>query len=329
VVTDHAVSKLLPAAIDRRGFIELLESPPPPFAEGFIAETLAAIVAADQSAVRTRIRSSTLLSFQPDRPPPTGVIAHVGRCGSTLLCRMLDATGAVATFREPEVLIDAALLDDEIVGDAIAAIVGQYAWMANAAARTAVVKLPSHVHMLLDRLAPPARAARVFVIRHPVPVVASLINSPPHWLLRVLAEHGQQGDEDRRTVNPTAAAIEILADHWNGFVDSMANLGSAPYGVTLTYGELVSNPARTVNRVAGVVGFADDDTDSAISSVLGRDAKSGRVRLQPQLTPPLPPDAVSHLLHLTRGHRRVVADLTGRPDEFDSGADKTAPLAAE
>lgn len=295
----HALAEFLPVAADA-GEVHLVRSGPPPFEHAFLSQTIAAL---DPSAPRIAIEADALRTLQPE-PGPVGLIVHCSRCGSTLLCRLLEAAGPVATFREPDALVHTALADPRTAP----ALIAQYAWLARSAGRAPVIKLPSTGHVLLDHLQPPSSTAVVGVVRHPVPVVASLIADPPEWLVRRSA--GAQ-DVER--------AVEIATDSW---VDAAARIvGLAPRAQLVTYRELVQRPQATVARVLGATGVAADTRSSRFDATRDVDAKRGGRWSPVPTVPGIERTMRSTILERTAEMRSRLARLALDPDELTDDGD--------
>lgn len=129
-----------------------------------------------------------------DLPPPVGgtmpdgIIAHVGRCGSTLLCNMLARSGGWTSLREPEFL-------NRLVLTRAAAATGKerekidllierlLACLAHGVRPDrCVVKLSSWSTAPLSGLLVRRADLRVvIVVRDPLATVASFLAEPPHW----------------------------------------------------------------------------------------------------------------------------------------------------
>lgn len=289
MVIDHPLTRFLPDGLTART-IEMVEAPRPPFPEPFLHETLAEIV---PGTARLRIEAAALRARLP-RPEPVGLILHTGRSGSTLLCRMLEQAAPIVTFREPEVVGQAAA--SPYARELVPTIVGHYAWVAAAHGRRAFLKLPSHAHQLLAELQPPPSTPVTILLRHPLDVAASMVADRPAWL---------DPSADERTVTDAAAAV------WNAIA---AIADAHPKAVVLTHGTLLADPDACVRRVAAAAGI-DVPLEPVQERLLHLDAKTS-APWRPRGRASLDPAARARLLATTADARRRLARLA-RPGELD------------
>jgi hypothetical protein len=299
-VKEHALAGFLPVHA-YNDEIHLVRTGPPPFTEPFLDQTIAGL---EESAPRTTIRADALRSLQPD-PGPVGIIVHCGRCGSTLLCRLLEAAGPVLTFREPNTLVNSAMDDPRVASSLIA----QYAWMARAIGRTPFVKLPSTGHVVFDQLRPPPTAILVGLVRHPVPVVASLVADPPAWLL-----HQSSGPPDLES------RVDVAIQSWTAAAARIERIAST--GLLITYGELRRQPAHVVTRVLEAAGVLSDTRSNEFHATTQIDAKDGG-RWSP--SPPRSAIKGTHrdsILERTAGLRSRLAQLTQDAAELADDGDR-------
>lgn len=245
-MSEHVLARYVPVGVTGPT-VALADLGAVPFEEAFLIETVAA------SQGRPIGLSIEALADRQRAPSPIVVIAHTGRSGSTLLCRMLDGSGALASYREPEALLDA--LDAHGPWGA-SVVLAQLAWHAGAQGRRAAVKLPSHAHHLLRTAPPPPSTSVVILVRDPVEVASSVLADPPAWL-------GPVG---------RAEALERVVAVWNG----VADLAADPYldPLVVRYPDLVAQPEHTLAAVLAHAGVAGSVAEAAAWHQ--RDAKSAR-----------------------------------------------------
>jgi hypothetical protein len=160
----------LPISLGANGVAEWIDAGDLPLPEPFFEDSVRAILR--NPYARFSRRTAPL----PDASkPPSGLIFHVSRCGSTLAARMLSAAG-LRVLSEPPPL-DAAIQSGQIARvRSIAAALG--------AGMPYILKLDAwHIHALpLIRLALP-ETRWIFLYRDPVEVLASHARSPGRHML--------------------------------------------------------------------------------------------------------------------------------------------------
>ena len=191
---------------------------------------------------------------------PAGLIFHVGRCGSTLLCNLLASAGGWVAVKEPE-FINRLLLRRERSGELIARLLRCVAEGvrigADGGERACVVKLTSWNAILADVFVPALAGVPIVVVtRDPWAVVASYLHEPPAWW---------RGDDD-------AALARVCAEEWSRVVGSALRL---PGEVLLVdYAALVGDPVGVLSRVLRHFGDARGAMDEpAVRAAMGRYSK--------------------------------------------------------
>lgn len=213
---------------------------------------------------RLRLAADTILAAAPDRLPeaPAGLIFHVGRCGSNLLCNLLSRIPGVVTLREPE-LFNGLLrrLGDERDPDRqdrLEALAERllrslsHGVRRDAARRrrSPIVKLSSwhalFAEALLRRL--PTTPA-VVMVREPWASVASYLQEPPYWF-----------DVDR---TGRAEAARYFAGAWSAITASALKL-PAERTLIVSYGELTGDPAGVAGRLCRLFGIEAAPPDPGV-----------------------------------------------------------------
>lgn len=197
---------------------------------------------------------------------PAGMIAHVGRCGSTLLCNLLAATGGWAAIKEPEIVNRLFLRranepDDtrrETIDALVAAVLHGMAHGsrrdATGAPRRCVVKLSSWNLLLADGLVgrqPPIPI--VMLTRDPWATVASSLQQMPDWY-RAAADMPPPDDR--------VALARLFATEWHRVVEAALALPGAPLFVR--YEALIDDSGAVVGAVRRHLG---DDRATAPDSL--------------------------------------------------------------
>lgn len=195
---------------------------------------------------RFDVRAEDLLDVGPGRcPSPDGLVFHVGRAGSTLVCNLIAGLCGWVAVKEPEV-VNALLLRLMATSDPAArAALGQLVGLvlrsfahgarrdADGRDRRCVVKLTSWNLLLahevvsqLDDCVP-----LVVVVRDPCATVASFLDHPPHWLAASRTE-----------------AAELLALTWRRTVERALEL-PADRTLLVGYDALIRNPALAMEEI--------------------------------------------------------------------------------
>ena len=232
-------------------------------------------------SARQRLRFSlpadAILKTQPDMPAevPAGLIFHVGRCGSNLLCNLLALVPGVVILREPE-LINALCLArgvekdterrvrlEELTVKLLRGLAHGVRQDERGQPRRCVVKFSSwnalFAEDLLPRLPP---IPLVVVVRAPCETVASYLQEPPYWY------------RERRGQPDPAEAARYFAGNWSAITDHALRL---PPDRTLIVGyrELAADAHDVLERVRRLFGLGPAPVDaSAIRAVVQTYAKS-------------------------------------------------------
>ena len=207
---------------------------------------------------------------------PQGLIFHVGRCGSTLLCRLLDELLQCTTIREPEV-VNRLLAErmNQLCGDtdcehALLRLLQSFAFGARRASggqtRGCLVKMTSWnlvaMRDLLDRL---DDIPTVFLVRDPIGTAASMIANPPGWYLAGRPDSTPQHDEMSRH----------FATEWVGVADAALRLKTPP--LIVDYDALITDPWDVVCAISDHCRLTVSDATGgplAARAILDRYAKS-------------------------------------------------------
>ena len=207
---------------------------------------------------------------------PAGIIAHVGRCGSTLLCNLLAATGGWAAIKEPEVvnrlLLRRANEPDETRQDMIGALVaGALHSLAHGvrrdaagAARHCVVKLSSWNLLFADAFVGRLASTPVVMLtRDPWATVASSLQQLPDWYR---AASDMPAPDDR------VALARLFATEWSRIVDAALDLPGAP--LFIRYEALIDDPQAVLGAVRRRLGDDRANAPDALGAVMRQYSKA-------------------------------------------------------
>jgi hypothetical protein len=232
---------------------------------------------ASAGAVRFRLSANRILqaATRPPRSCPAGLIFHVGRCGSTLLCNLLASADGWVTLKEPG-LLNGLLLRlaaepdpaaKEQLGTLVALLLRSLAhgvrFDAVGRERACVVKLTSWNAMFSDefvwRLAP---IPLVVVTRDPWATVGSFLANPPYWY-----DPGSTPDAMQSSARASREeAARVFAEAWNRTVERALRL-PARRTLFVSYTELTKDPVAVLRRVYRHLGHGHERLNT--ESILG------------------------------------------------------------
>ncbi len=229
---------------------------------------------ADQG-LRFSLSAGAILETPPDLPRevPAGMIFHVGRCGSNLLCNLLARVPGVVILREPELanaLCHALGIEKDpgrqapleaLATKLLRSLAHGVRQDDRGQPRRCVVKFSSwnalFAEDLLRRLPP---TPTVVVVRAPWETVASYLQEPPYWY----------GD-GRKSPAETA---RYFAGNWSAITECTLRLPAART-LIVSYRELAVGASEIVERVCHLFGLGPAPVDSpAISAAMQAYSKS-------------------------------------------------------
>ncbi|WP_411340012.1 sulfotransferase [Sphingopyxis sp. J-6] len=195
--------------------------------------------------------ANAIAAAEAPRATPDGIILHVGRCGSTLLCNLLASGGDWIALREPECLnslfLARAATRDPAAIDRIDTLAGQLAGcLAHAVRpRKSLVKLSSWTAPLAAPLLARFPGTPVIVVvRDPWQTVASFLAEPPHWYGPASAQ---------LAASERAGAVRFFAEAWRSTVAAARCLPGERI-MFVDYEDIVGNPAATLAKLRSHLG---------------------------------------------------------------------------
>ncbi len=260
-------------------------------------------------------------------PPAMHLVFHVGRCGSTLLVRMLGADRAVCLFSEPNawphyqraVTLAGGSPKLDGVADACVRTFGRFA---RDRGQTLVVK-PTSWQVLHGAPTTADGSATVYLFRSAPEVVASNVARPPGFVATMERDLSDGAGAVAGWLPGTDA--DLLADPVLRYAElwracGVAALDLLPDALVVAYDDLMADPPRTLERVVAHLGLANFPIDIALRQ---RDyyAKAGgpTARYEPEgrhARPPLPPETAASVSAITAD---VEARLRARAEEQRDG----------
>ena len=235
-----------------------------------------------------------------DVASPRAVVLHIGRCGSTLLLRMLGRHRATLPVAEPQAVgnlhRDALTFPDRApqTYQAIADILVLLDRLAAARGKRPVIKLSSWQTAGVAGLSDILGEVPIVVLHRPASeVVASEVYGAPAWLEWMVGDHrGMASWAPRLAELPESASPEeVCAGVWAAGIEAALAL---PPERTLfvSYADLVARTAEVLDAIAVHIGIAESWDPAAALSELDYYSKAGQPdRFDPakrHARPPLP-----------------------------------------
>jgi len=257
-----------------------------------------------------------------DVPSPRALVFHTGRCGSTLLTRMLAHDRAVLSVSEPgsvstihrDAIADAARADAD--RQAIADLMVLFDRFAAGRRQRPVFKLSSwETPDCASVVALAPDVPLIFVHRPVAEVVASLVSGLPAWAKWLTPETPGLRDHAAHVAQLSADAPteEFFAALWASSVAAVLGLTSRTLFVS--YADLVGQPAETLAAVAQHIGLTESWSNGTATTELRYYAKS----LDPSepfdpeerhARAPLSPDALERVLDVVGDLPDTLAERT-------------------
>ena len=256
---------MMPVGVDRDLSTAFVDMGDQPFDAPTYDDSIDRATAADDPGRRIRFRlparAVTAATPPVERPVP-GFMLHVGRCGSTLLCNLLAATGGRVALREPEFLntlfLARAATRDPAQIDRIDTLVTRLiACLAHGVRpRDCLVKFSSWTTALAAPLIAAIVGARVIVVvRDPAATVASFLAQPPYW-------YGDRPARGPLAGAERARAARFFAQSWQSVMQA-AQLLPRDRTLFVRYEDIVRDPSAMVERARRHLGDTAGPPDRA------------------------------------------------------------------
>jgi len=239
------------------------------------------------AAVRFRLPANVVLgaAATSQRSYRGGLIFHVGRCGSTLLCNLLASVRGWVALKEPEfvnaLLLRLAAERNPNSKDRLAALVAlllRSLWHGvrfdtDGCERASVVKLSSWNAILADEFVWRLDSIPLVVVtRDPWATVASFLHDPPHWYS---PPPTPSADRSSAPANRMEAA-RFFAEAWSRTVEGALRL-PARRTLFVNYGELVDDPLSVLVRVCRHLGNGRESPNiESVGKITGQYSKAAR-----------------------------------------------------
>lgn len=268
-------SNMMPIAVDDDLATHFLDMKGDAFDTPTFEETVDRAAGEGRSRAAFRLPAHAILASGAPDAAPQGVIVHVGRCGSTLLCNLLASGSEWVALREPEFLnslfLARAAAREPAQIDRIETLATRLMGCCAQAMRPrkTIVKLSSWAAAgaapLLARL-PGTRF--IVVVRDPWKTVASFLAEPPHW-------YGACPTGRTRREKERAAAVQLFASAWQSTIRAACRL-PAERTLFLHYDEIAGDPVSALAKVLHHLGDGNPIADpAAVARVMGSYSKAG------------------------------------------------------
>ncbi len=201
-------------------------------------------------------RAVPTIEFIRNAPPHrvAGFVFHTSRCGSTLLCSALEATGCFLVLREPGTF-NSVLSPPRPVAprrQLLAASLGWYSSLASERELDLVVKLPSMASMVArDLCAAFPTTNAIALVRHPGRMIASMLRNPAEsrdWVMSEDATARLAAQIGRSRAGGRSEAVRWAAV-WASMVEELVPLVAGGAIRVLTYEAVVD---RLVAQTAAI-----------------------------------------------------------------------------
>ena len=236
----------------------------------------AAVMDGGASRAAFRLSAQAIVAAAPGATDaaPQGVILHVGRCGSTLLCNLL-ASGDWVALREPEffnrLFLARAAARDSAEIDRIETLTGRLmcCLAQGVRPRKCVVKLSSWTAPAAAPLLAQLPGTRIIVVvRDPWKTVASFLAELPHWYGP--CPEGRELDGQERV-----DAVHFFASAWQSTIRAAQSL-PGDRTLFLYYDDIVSDPFAALSKARHHLGDRSTTIDAAtVARTMGSYSKDG------------------------------------------------------
>ncbi|MFN8038104.1 MAG: sulfotransferase [Acidimicrobiales bacterium] len=309
------LSGLVPIHLEvDQGTVHLVQIGATRFTAPFYDELVASI-AAQQGSVTLDVADLHRLLDPP--PPPLGLVFHVGRCGSTLVQRMLAQDPGVLALGEP---LTTAVVDVGGQGGSPAwpDVVSVFALLEHLALARGQRSVIRHVPLQAIVLAAWEQSLpdvpKVFLWRDPVEVVGSNCADQPRWWTNdqlrrqvcALIDEADGSGED---------PVAVHARLWDATVRGALDAG--PDLLVVDHADLMGHPAAVIERIADHLGLHLDPERAGRERRYYAKSHSRNERFDPEgrhRRDPLDPADADLVRSITDQRLARISERTWRPD---------------
>lgn len=278
------MTALLPhdlVTLNGRLFVHWLDPGTLDLSPGFFREAIQALPDKHRFAAVTSF--TTLLDTVIPAVQAAGLIFHTSRCGSTLVCQMLKQHPDLVVLGEPTLLnqiVRSAVLSREQKIRALQQSIGLFAHWARETGRRLIIKLSCWNVLIMDLYREAATCPTLYLYRHYLPVLESLLRKPPRWLaadlLPSLSIAGNVQCDRASTVENPSLRLDLLSRSGHSYLQFIVAIDAAlaHHGQSRLLGY-----ESVLSRLAELLLFFELPFYEAVSKNMARaarlDAKSG------------------------------------------------------
>ncbi len=208
--------------------------------------------------------------------PLAGMVFHSARCGSTLLCNMLDTLSDCYVVRESDIfnklLNDSALShqDKTLLFHTVLNSFGHYA---SSLSTQCVIKFSSHcvfqLPYILEQL---PQTPWIYLHRKPAEVISSLISKPPDWVSSEFLQRIAGLSNENIPAQREEKAALILHYYFKQVVESLQNENKS---LLVSYEQLLSDSEQLVSEITDHFGFDASGKTTEMLKCRDLNAKTG------------------------------------------------------
>lgn len=227
-------------------------------------------------------------------PPLAGLIFHSSRCGSTLLCNMLDSLADCYVVRESPVL-NKVLLDRRLTPqqrhDLFHTILIAYSRYAAYLAKRCVIKFTSFCTSQLGFIREQLpQVPWLYLQREPRAVIRSLMKNNAGWQRKEKLQLLLNLDDEDLAQPLARLTARVLQDGFRVLLDNIRQSsaqGSA--GLVFNYERLILRTRQTMPGIAQHFGFRFRQNGlQLMAACLHNDSKTGQLRDKPEIRAEVP-----------------------------------------
>lgn len=258
--------------------------------EAFMAQTQKRLITAKSAR---RLVAVTRPDWRT-APPLAGLIFHSSRCGSTLLCNMLDSLADCYMVRESPVL-NKVLLDSRLTPqqrhDLFHGILIAYSRYAAYLTKRCLIKFTSFCASQLGFIREQLpRIPWLYLHREPRAVIGSLMKNNAGWQSKGTLQRLLNLD-DKELAQPLARlTARVLQDGFRVLLDNIPQSpGQGPAGLVFNYERLIAQTRQAMPVIAQHFGFGFRQNELLrMLACLQCDSKTGQPRHNPEIRREVP-----------------------------------------
>ncbi|MET1254965.1 hypothetical protein [Aliikangiella maris] len=206
---------------------------------------------------------------------PAGLIFHSARCGSTLLCNMLQSTEKCLVIRESglinKIFADT-LIDEDCRKWLYQLVVHFYCLYALKEKKACIIKFTSHSSLNISWFHKPyAKVPWVYLLRKPEDVIHSLTSKPAGWCSNKVLKKSFRLKHEILPYNKLKQIELLLTHQYQMIIDYFQQFK----GLIAEYEKLVLSDLEAFNQITRWFNVKPNDDNKRILQCLSFNAKTG------------------------------------------------------